>query len=527
MARIIKAQRTPPWPSFPTLDLPSREVADRLFDCYLRTSESIYRVLHIPSFRKDYDAFWVSGNPSNANFLAQLQLVLVIGSTTSDEHFSLRSSAIQWASAAQAWLSQPKFKARLDLQSIQTQLLFVLAQEKVAVGGDPTWILAGALIRKAVYIGLHRDPSYLPASSTFAVEMRRRLWNTILEVALQSSLTSGGPPFISLDDFDSATPSNLDDDQLQADRPVLQPVDHFTHVSLAILLRKTFPQRLAVVKFLNDLVSARTYRETLRLDAELREAYKLLCRTLQVYGSPGSTKTTPSQFEIRVVDLMMHRYLSSLHAPYFSASLHETSYSFSRKVVVESSLKIWHAVFSSPAARQRSNAQSQHHLPAFPYYDDLTCLVTCTSGFYPTVTIHAAFLIAMELRMQLQEDEGLGLTSVPLRPDLLAVLEESKKWCLRTIEAGETNVKGYLLVSVLAAHIDGLARGLDKEGVARSLVETVRRVGKECLPILERMAAVGKEGESGELVSQEDLCGGMEDWGFLVSEGSLDPCLVV
>ncbi len=87
-----------------------------------------------------------------------------------------------------------------------------------------------------------------------------------------------------------------------------------------------------------DLGSHGTYEETLRLDAELRASYKALCRTLQ--GCNSSTGPSPSQFEIRVVDFLMHRYLSSLHLSFFGPALHKTAYEFSRKVVIETSLKI-------------------------------------------------------------------------------------------------------------------------------------------------------------------------------------------
>jgi hypothetical protein len=49
---------------------------------------------------------------------------------------------------------------------------------------------------------------------------------------------------------------------------------------------------------------------------------------------------------------------------------------------------------------------------------------------------------------------------MPLRPDLLAVLKEAKAWCLQVLEVGEMNVKGYLLISMVAGQIQGLIHGL-------------------------------------------------------------------
>lgn len=516
LARIIKARRAPPWPSTITPDLPSKEVADALVDCYLRTSEAIYRVLHVPTFRRDYEALWLSNTGPNTAFLVQLKLVLAIGAVTYDEQFSLRSSTVRWIHEALTWISEPKFKSRLDIQSLQTNLLLLLAQERVGAGGDSIWVSVGALLRKAVFLGLHRDPAHLPKGTVFAAEMRRRLWNTILEVALQSSLTSGAPPFISLDDFDAAPPRNFDDEQLMTSDPVPKPEANFTQASIAIALRKTFPQRLAVAKFLNDLASAGKYEETLRLDAELRAAFRDLGRTLQVFSSSGS-QLSPSRFEIRLLDFEMHRYLSSLHAPYFGPALHETAYAFSRKVVVESSLKIWRVAYPSSCPTSATDAIPSDR-------DDLAQLTVCSSGFHATVTINAALLIAVELRAQLTEEESL--VPVPLRPDLLSVLDDAKVWCLRGIEAGETNVKGYLLMSVVAAQIEGFRRGLGRDAATELLVKAAENVEGVCLPILKQMAAAQDQVEEIENVLQQvspaEPVEEMDDWGFMAPDFQFD-----
>jgi hypothetical protein len=80
--------------------------------------------------------------------------------------------------------------------------------------------------------------------------------------------------------------------------------------------------------------------------------------------------------------------------------------------------------------------------------DDLARLIICSSRFYCTVAIQATLLLAVELKTQLQEEESLG--PVPLQPDLLPILNDAKTWCLQCIEARETNIKGYLLMCVVA-----------------------------------------------------------------------------
>lgn len=511
LAKAIKFHRAPQWPSPPTADLPPKEVADELVDCYLRSTETVYRVLHVPTFKRDYEALWTSDTTPDIAFRVQLKLVFAIGSTTYDEKFTLRASATRWVYEAQTWLSEPKLKPRLGIQYLQTNLLLLFAREAVDVGSDSVWVSAGALLRKAIHMGLHRDFTSAPERTSFALEMRRRLWNTILEVALQSSLTMGGPPLLSLSDFDAQPPRNLDDDQLMAENPVSKPEDSFTQTSIAIALRKTFPLRLAVTKLLNDVGAQDTYDSMLRLDGELRTSYKALYRNIQKWKLTSGL--SPFRFDICTLDFIINRYISALHLPLFGPALHEAAYAFSRKVVVETSLKLWCAAFpSSSIMSARSNDGVM--LPG-PY--ELERLSICGTGFYRTVAMQAALLIVIELKAELQEGESLG--PIYLRPDLLSVIEDAKTWYLRCIEAGETNVKGYILTCVAAAQIHGLMEHLEGDELSALLVKAAEDAGEKCLPILERLATQGQGGISGlhsmPSNTTPDMVG---DWDFMVSK---------
>ncbi len=507
LAKLIKLQREPLWPSLPTDDLPPKEVADKLVNCYLRTTETVFRILHIPTFRKDYEALWTSETSPNTAFLTQVKLVLAIGSATYDEQFSLRDLAIRWVYDAHIWSTEPEFKSRLNLQSLQNSLLLLLARETTAVAEESNWISIGALLRTAVYMGLHRDPSSLPTKTIFFAEMRRRVWNTILELALQSSINSGGPPLISIADFNTEAPGNFDDEQLLDENSTVKLEDNFTQSSIAIALRKTFPIRLEITKFLNDLASCGTYEETIRLDAELRVSYQTLCGTLQKLSS--STGRSPSQFEKSVVDFIMRRFVLALHIPFFGRALHETTLAFSRQVVIKTSLQTWCAVYpSSSIAAQFSSDVT------LPGKSDFARLAMCGLGFFRTVAIQACFLIAVELKSQLYEEESLG--PVPLRPDLLAVLDEAKTWSWQCMEAGETNIKCYMYMCLAGVMIQGLMRGLPKDKFPEVLVAAAEETEARCLEILEEKAGQGRTTGNGPSVSTPQPDAMTEDWDFLV-----------
>lgn len=512
LARTIKFQRTPAARRLPPIpDLPPKDVADALMECYLRTIETVYRILHIPTFRRDYAALWDSDVQPNAAFLVQLKLVLAIGAAMHDTKFSLRPSAIRWVYEAQSWVSDPAFKSRLNIQTLQISLLLLFAREATGIGEDMVWVSAGSLLRTAIHMGLNRDPSHLPTRSLFAAEMRRRLWNTILEAVVHTSLMSGGPPLLSLTDFNAAPPGNFADEQLTDDDSTPAPDTEFTQVSVAAALRTTFPLRLAVTKFLNNFGAHGTYDETLRLDGEFRTTYRTLCQTLQ--GHNSSAGPGPSRFALNVIDFHMLRYQTALHVPFFGPSLKVAAFAYSRTVVIENSLRLWHSVWP-PLPGARGTAVEE---PEEIGKDDLVRLAVCGSGFYCQVAMQVSLLIAVELRTQLQE--AASLSPPTLRPDLLAVLEDNKTWLLRRIEAGETNVKGYLLLCVVIAQIDALNRGLGHDEMMRLCLEVAEKSEDVCIPLLEEMAAKGRDGggDSGVLSGLQTPEGGVEDWEFMVS----------
>lgn len=514
LARVIKAHRRPPWPTPLTLDLPSKDLADELVNCYLRTSESVYRVLHVPSFRRDYEELWMPGSSPDKSVVVQVKLVLALGAAVYDEQFSLRASAIRWVYESNTWLADPAYKSRLNIRHLQNMILLLLAQETVCVKAGMVWISAGSLLRMAMFMGLHRDPARLLKVSTRAAEMRRRLWNTILEISVQLSMRAGQTPLLSLDDFDTAPPDNFNDEQLSSDEPVPKPDSEFTQVSIARAMRKTLPLRLAIVKYLNGLGSSATYEETLRYDTELRAATRTLHHSMEIWKS--NVGNSLSHYAEKLVIFIMNRYFLALHIPFFNAATHEnnrTAYAYSRKVVVEATLKTWCLIFP------QSSILSEHDKTT---PNDLAQLALNGARFFYTTAFQAVFYIAIELKTQLKEEVSLG--PVPLRKDLLSVLQEAKEWSIVSVRNGETNIRGCLLTAMATAYVDGLMRGLNTEELALVLIKAAEETEEQCLPILESMVAEFQAYDMPDSLdpSPESGCSQvLEDWMFSVRERNL------
>ncbi|KAL1798976.1 hypothetical protein ACET3X_003013 [Alternaria dauci] len=509
LARMVKSHRSPSWPTPPTRNLPPRHVCDDLVAGYLRTMETMYRVLHIPSFKRMYEHMWASDLEPNMAFMMMLKLVLAIGAMIYDDEVSMRAEAVRWVFEAQTWLSSPFFKSQLGVQYLQISILLLLARELVDVGSEFVWISAGAVFRAAVYVGLHKDPSQLPRTTALETEMRRRIWNTILELSLQMSMESGGPPFFSLDDYNTAPPSNFDDEQLLSAEPVARADDVYTHTSISIALRKILPARLAVLKFLNDINSTGTYEETLRIDLDLRTAHKLLRRTVQAYTT--STTSCPSQFTLQAVEFVLQRYITCLHLPFFASALQNPVYAYSRKATVDSSLKIWSMACLNSGGNSVPSSETE-----------LARMCRCTAGFFRMYAFHGATFLANELRMRIQEDED-DLHALPL--PLQNITADAANWYLQCIQAGETGIKGYLLLRLIGVWIDATKRNVSRSDLSALLVGASEQAVENCIPILEALAgsqepSAGTAGMGGIGIDDFDFHLSpefTEDWDLLMS----------
>ncbi|OAR02830.1 hypothetical protein LLEC1_01601 [Akanthomyces lecanii] len=496
LAREIKVMRSPVWPAPLTAILPAKNLADELVDSYLDTTETLYRVLHIPSFRRDYESLWLLGPETvlDRAFLVQLKLVLAIGATTYDDAFSLRSSAMTWVYEAQTYLSEPGTKSRLSLQSLQISILLLIAQEAVGVEGHALWIAAGALVRTAMHMGLHRDAAdqCVPSRPRLVHEMGLRLWGTVLELALQSSFVAGKPPLVSIDDFDAPCPGNFDDDQLMPELkdPLPKADDEFTQTTIPIALRKLFPLRLAVAKLLNDANAQATYEETQKLDQGLRDMYKDVFRTL-TRAKLLSPAAAP-RFDTNALDVIVHRYISSLHVPFLDKGQDDTTYAFSRQATVDGALRIWRA---TSASWQRGpsgiGAGSAKDFRTPSSVDKFCRFARCGSAaaFFRSAAFHANLTVALELKTQLREQESLG--PAMLRPDLLSVLEDAKDFTLQCVDAGETNVKGYLFICLITAQIYSLQYGMGQDEVQQAILRAVEDALDVSLHKLEQMRRAG------------------------------------
>ncbi|KAL1869373.1 hypothetical protein Daus18300_005585 [Diaporthe australafricana] len=475
LAKSIELRRSPqPWTGVGGRFLPARALADRLVGNYLRTFETIYRVLHLPTFKDEYESLWTDATEVTPATTMKVQLCLALGASLHDEKFSLRKQAMQWIHEANSWLAVSE-QSRFSTSGLQIMCLLQQARMITeALIGDLVWVSGGTLSRTAISMGFHIDPSMLPGMSVLRAEMRRRLWTTILELELEASVEAGVPPQLARQEFNCQLPSNLNDSELSSDSdtaPAPASSNFATDASLQIALGRSLNTRLAIANFSNQPPSSpRRYEQVLKLSSELTAC----CRSLA--SSLGSLGSAASVFQKRLCEMITQRYFLILHLPYTPLTTAEPLYHFSRKTCVDTALEILYAVFQPSLDGDPVFASLQAAVNIRPRCEELQHLVICSSGPLRSILQQCVSSIASELLAVVQDllpgPSLSGTTMSPPAPgifptarsrslrniELHLILRASVGWMEKRILAGQTNIKDYLFFVVILAEAEALMR---------------------------------------------------------------------
>lgn len=487
--------------------MPSRAVADELIAVYFRTMELVFRILHIPTFTADYGKYWADPKSVSETFVVQMQLVMAIGAGMHDENFSMRSSAVRWVYEAYVWLGIPPEKRRLGISGTQVLCLFNIARQTAGVGGDLAYISAGSLLRAAIYSGLHRDPSRFGRMSMLRAEMHRRLWATVLELSVQVSLDSGGPPLLSMSDFDTEEPLNVNDEELTDDLAprtgrTQRDMSVVTQTTVQILLLRTFRTRLVVAKHSNDMRSNGSFEEALRLHREVVPACQNLSsrvRSLKNRGAAGITG-----FHHRLIEMMTFRFISTLHGPFLLRSMDNPKYYFSRKVSLD--------VAKQLAGLRLAPALTAEGDVAEPGLGEFKNLITSGHGTFLAPSITSKLLPAFELLIHHQAEANSAQTgplgtnasltptfiSPPSGPllsmspheadELFQMLVDTIPWAAARLKAGETNVKGLVFTTAILAQAKGLRDRMEQRELERYVTDETMGAVKKAWELLQEVA---------------------------------------
>ncbi|KAI6088887.1 fungal-specific transcription factor domain-containing protein [Hypoxylon rubiginosum] len=305
--------------------LPSRAVCDTLLNIYLSGSETIYRVLHIPSFMSQYIGYW-DGNPQPDAFLPQLLSILCVGyrflGAGKGQYHDREGIHIPTASSlVRTWLDGLRGKQLVEFSTLQAELLQLMAQRMINPQNQESWTHLGLIVRMAMTMGLHRDPSeFAQKISPFWAEQRRKLWYTMLELDVHMSMQCNLPCCIREGDFTCLHPRNLNDEDIYPSieqLPPPKPIDQHTDARIQVFAANTLSIRLKVVELINRTDSLQDYQQVLEIGNELERVFEDVRYIIPPAAHSGDRKEYRRKWLARIVlDMHCRRPLLALYRPF-------------------------------------------------------------------------------------------------------------------------------------------------------------------------------------------------------------------
>ncbi|KAF9888870.1 hypothetical protein FE257_008239 [Aspergillus nanangensis] len=332
-------------------DIPSRPVAEQLVHNFFSITPSA-SILHKGTFLGQLSRFWENPLSTPTMWIAVLfgimSISLFFGDQAHDESCCLHGAAD--GICKRAFLLREKLVNCLVAGGYTTPSPFTLEALMIYFivehcifkdSRTENWLTLGTVVRVAMRLGLHRDPSHFPELSTLCGEMRRRQWRLILLWDCYISVQMGQPAMINMAFCDTTEPTDMSDEGLNEDMTELPPSELgpangpigklVAHSRLFLLSRKIFDLITTVEPPRHSMVQ--------KFEQSLQDVRSGFPANLQMLPLPQLLLEVPEVSIARLrLDILFHFTRSILHHRYLTTAPHEPSFPRFRSACIESAL---------------------------------------------------------------------------------------------------------------------------------------------------------------------------------------------
>jgi hypothetical protein len=274
------------------------------------------------------------------------------------------------------------------------------------------WMMASVVIRAAINMGYHRDPSRTSSVSVLQAELRRRVWYCVGLLDYGPSFYLGFPTMMSSIESDTMEPRNLHDWELSEETTILppsRPLAEFTPVTFLIVKERLF-RALGRITDFNNALKPRSYEELLEIDASLQEAFQQVPAHMKLPGGTSASgycqSKSASTVSMLQMNFMYHQGLCALHRKFLARGRADQRYKVSRDRCMSSALAL--------LAQQYALHQESQSKSTTPYWYK----VSQTRHFF----ILATMILCLDLEHRRRNQDT---TSTPHYEVLINALERS------------------------------------------------------------------------------------------------------
>jgi hypothetical protein len=337
---------------------------------------------------------------------------------------------------------------------IETLLLYYMAEHlHHADGNFGNWLLIGQIIRIAMRIGLHRDPSHTSQITIFEGEIRRRIWTAIVQIDLTSSCQMGLPNMIRKSQYDTREPLNLLDedlDQMMTQLPLPRP-DSFVTPVLYLCIRNRILSVFAKILDITTSIESSTYSTTCELDDELLDVRAAIPPGLQLLPqtSPDRESTDVSMHRI-YLDIVYQHARCMLHRKYLVPGRTNVLFAKSRPICIEAALALLHHQQTLNRETKPGGQFEMRKWKLSSYLDHgllLGAMVLCVD-------------LNLDLQGNLNEEDPLQNMD---RTKIIEALREAQDILLQSWESSSNSRKGSTAIAIILGKF-GVASHLSLDG---------------------------------------------------------------
>lgn len=412
--------------------MPEKRVADRLLSLWFNSPDPFKPIIHAPTFQDEYRKFWRSPKDTPTMWLGLLYAIMSLASSfglrdndpTSPQAQAILVDVNKYHSLAASAAVMADF-TKPKQHTLECLILYAagLRSNNAFVN---VWLMIGLIVRLALRMGYHRDPSHYPAITVFLGEMRRRVWSIIGMIDVLISFQLGLPSMFKTIQSDTQPPRNLLDRDFTSTTQVLPPSRGIHELTPSSYTRA----KLRVVRIFADAAEyshatvAPAYEEMMRLDRELEEAKAAIPPLLQMPDISELVTDPAEQLMCRFnLDLLYLKTKIVLHRRYMLTPLSQLTpfeqqrgIGTSRKSCVDCALRVL-----------------QHHQTIYSASQTGGQLES-VKWYMGSISTHDFLLAAMVICLELSEqisDKSLTASSTggipcPKRGSMMEALEKSQ-----------------------------------------------------------------------------------------------------
>ena len=208
------------------LQLLDRTCCDLLFESYISNYHPVVPLVHVPTFRKEYQNFLDARGSNRAQSISSPPLVLATlyaGAVACPNSIVRSAFKFPDREVLTTNLYHEATKALLRAHFPRVPTVGTLAAYLIMQG---TWMrdeeplttcgFIGVAIRVAQMLGLHKDPSHFKANiSPLNREVCRRIWWHVFHLDVLVAMASGLPPLIERGSWDTDMVSELYEEHIR------------------------------------------------------------------------------------------------------------------------------------------------------------------------------------------------------------------------------------------------------------------------------------------------------------------------